>query len=139
MLGPVFERLAFPRNLPFSVKLRVFLENETSVQTTKRKRMGLYCSQLRDAAFSNPRRRPAGAAPAPQAPTLDPCTSQSRESRIKVLRALSFEEGFALGIRTQKLETLLLKLDAGKVDPTPASPESLDDLLKEKWCRISKG
>jgi hypothetical protein len=50
---------------------------------------------------------------------------------------LSFEEGFALGIKVRKLETLLRKIDAD--DPTPASQESLDDLLKEEWCRISKG
>jgi hypothetical protein len=105
--------------------------------------MGLYCSQLRHAAFSNPRRRPA---PAVAAPTLDPRTSQSSESRIEVLRALSFEEGFALGIKVRKLESLLLKIDAddGPLDNVPSrvapDPKSLDNLLKEeKWCRISKG
>jgi hypothetical protein len=94
--------------------------------------MGLSCAKLREAAFSNHRRRPA---PAPQ-PTLDPRTSQNSESRIEVLRALSFEEGFALGIKVRKLESLLLKID----ERPPVAPESLDNLLKEeKWCRISKG
>jgi hypothetical protein len=86
--------------------------------------MGLSCAKLREAAFSNHRRRPA---PAPQ-PTLDPRTSQNSESRIEVLRALSFEEGFALGIKVRKLSQLDTD-ESPKVDPTP----------DPQWCRISQG
>jgi hypothetical protein len=99
--------------------------------------MGLSCATLRDATFSNPRR---GTDVQTQASTLDQRSSQSSESRQEILRALSFEEGFKLGIKVRKLESILLKIDADEPAGPRAPPETLDNLLKEgKWCRISKG
>jgi hypothetical protein len=56
---------------------------------------------------------------------------------------LSFEEGFALGIKVRKLEQILQSIDADTPKPVeqsaPCPQESADNLLKEKWCRISQG
>ncbi len=107
--------------------------------------MGASCTKQCMVYVSDPKR---DGTEAKRAEVVAPCKTCDCV-RLQSLRDSSttviFKEGFALGLKVRKLQTLLSKLDEGSRTRTPSeipddapevAPTTLTQLVKEPWCTV---
>ena len=101
--------------------------------------MGNYCAALRSPALSNFQRRKPSPPTPPKAPVAAGSGANVRDRETNLRANLSFEQGFALGMKVHKLQRILAALDE---DPVNADdPDELLDNIQENktWCTVSHG